>query len=259
MSGRERDNGLNKQIYYGDSCPPVIRRGIELAADLLWPPRCPLCDKVRPFGQDVLCPGCGKKLPFVKQPWCMCCGRQMEEDDEEYCFACRRQARSFDRGKIIFLYEGDLRESVLRMKFHNRRDYIPFYAREMAREAETFLAQCAPQAFVPVPMHPKKRRARGFDQSLLLCRAMTRETGIETRSGLVVRTRNTLPSKALGADERRRNLRGAFAPGSGAVPERVMIIDDIFTTGATMGEVARVLKLGGAKHVTFLALCGVRA
>ena len=246
-----------------------LRMAFCMLTDIFWPPRCPLCDALRPVGlrtdrlradgQDAFCPSCRRALPAVRDPWCMCCGRQLEEGEQEYCRVCGRRARAFDGGRIIFLYEGELRESVLRMKFSNRRDVIEPLAGEMAERGARFMQSKGPLVIVPIPMHAKKRRARGYDQSVLLARALGKKTGIPVAEKLLIRSRYTLPSKALGAEARTRNMRGAFSLKAGAVvPEQVLLVDDIYTTGTTMDEAARALKLGGVNRVWFITLCGVR-
>ena len=226
--------------------------------DLLFPPRCPLCERVL-AGGAMICPDCERQLPFIRGPVCFSCGVPVEDERQEYCRVCAGQRRWFDEGRSLFYYEKAMRESVIRMKFHNRRAYIPFYARAMAVWAGPFLERTAPDVLVPVPMHPRKERERGFDQCALLCAALGEETGIPYARDMLVRTRYTAAQKGLDAGGRRRNVQGAFAAGrQSAEGLSVMLIDDIYTTGSTMDAAARCLKEAGARSVFFTALCTER-
>ena len=186
----------------------------------------------------------------------MCCGKPLIRHERELCADCETSGHRFDEGRAVFLYEKGIRLSVNRMKFLNRREYLPFYGTCLFRlflEMQPFWrAEC----LVPVPMHPKKRAKRGYDQAVLLARSLSRLNHLPVREDLLVRTRLTESSKKLGKTERRKNLRGVFRVSPETiVPESVILIDDIFTTGATMDEAAFALRKAGTAHVYFLTLC----
>jgi predicted amidophosphoribosyltransferase len=181
------------------------------------------------------------------------------------------------------VYEKGLRRAVDRLKFHNRREYVPFFAEAMAQLAMQLFPRWQPAYLIPIPMHAKKKKERGFDQAQLLAEELgrrirrniedsrarfirpnsedsrIRQPRFEVRSDILVRTRYTKASKQLDRTARKQNLRGAFAvrPGirlSGAV----VLIDDIYTTGTTMDEAARALRAAGAEYVYFLTASIVR-
>lgn len=142
------------------------------------------------------------------------------------------------------------------MKFKNKREYLDFYAEEMVRAAEKELKRWGIRTILPIPVNVKKRRERGFDQSVLLARKISRLTGIPVEEHAVIRSRYTLPQKELDARARKKNLKGAFSWKEGAcLQEPVLLVDDIYTTGTTMDEVTRVLKQQGITKVYFLVLC----
>ena len=142
------------------------------------------------------------------------------------------------------------------MKFENKREYLDFYAWAMARAGKDFMDRIRPAVLMPVPMHPGKRRERGFDQSRILAEKLGKLTGISVDARSLTRNRFTLPQKDLDVRERKRNLRGAFSVKKGSLlREPVLLIDDIYTTGATMDEIARTLENEGIKRIYFLALC----
>lgn len=224
--------------------------------NLLYPPRCPVCSRILLPGEDLVCGSCEGTLPYVQEPYCLRCGKPVRRAEREYCADCLSGGHHFDEGRAVFLYEKGLRLSVNRMKFLGRREYIPFYADRLSRLFEETAPAWRAECLVPVPMHPRKRAQRGFDQALLLARGLSRLCRLPVREDLLVRERYTKPSKKLGRGERRKNLRGVFRirPGA-AVPESLILIDDIYTTGATMDEAAFTLRRGGVRRIFFLTLC----
>ena len=224
--------------------------------EILFPGRCPLCRRVLMGKEKYVCADCRGKVPFIKDPYCLRCGRPIRDESEEYCPQCRKGIWHFDEGRCALRYEGALRDALLDMKFRNHREYIPFFAAAMAKRNRDFLERRKFDMIVPVPLHPRKKAERGFDQCALIGRELSAQTGIPLRCDILKRVRYTNPQKTLNARERSINLEGAFALNEGTLPPgaRVLLIDDILTTGATLNECSRVLKKGGAGEVGFLAL-----
>lgn len=224
--------------------------------DLLYPPRCPVCERVLMKEEPLICSRCRKDLPFVKEPYCMRCGKPIRSHEKELCADCEIHNRLFDEGRAVFLYEKGIRLSVNRLKFYNHREYIPFYGEcllGLYREVESsWSADC----LVPIPMHRKKRAVRGFDQAYLLAKYLSKHTHLPLPEDLLIRSRFTESSRKLGRNDRRKNLRGVFSIHSGArIPESVILIDDIFTSGATMDEASYALRTAGVKRIYFLTVC----
>ena len=225
-------------------------------ANILWPIKCPLCEKILPDSRMLLCDNCAKTLPWTGENVCMKCGRPLISGREEYCEDCKVNPHEFTAGKSVFVYEGKLRESVLRMKFHNRRIYIRFYAAAMAGGAGEWIRSISPGCLIPVPMHKRKRKERGFDPCALITENLSDRTGIPAVYDRLVRIRRTNPQNGLDAMQRRSNLKGAIeVAGDAPVKEPVLLIDDIYTTGATIDECCRALKRKGVKEIYFLTLC----
>lgn len=234
----------------------------ETAIRLLYPPRCPLCDQIRPIRVSpgsLVCEDCREKLPWAAEPLCMKCGKPVGVPEREFCEDCESAGHLFEQGRAAFTYSGLIRKSVYRMKFQNRRDYLDFYAYAMVLAGEQYLRYWRPEVLVPVPMHWKKRAARGYNQAELLAERISRLTGIPCERKLLRCVHYTGDQKELGRRERLRNLRGCFEvclPGKRAfVPLRILLIDDVYTTGSTLDEAARVLREAGAQHLFFLVLC----
>ncbi len=224
--------------------------------DLFYPPRCPICERILLPKEGLICSCCQRDLPIVTEPYCMCCGKPISSHEKELCADCEIRHRLFDEGRAVFLYEKGIRHSINRLKFYNHREYVPFYGECLykiyRRMAPSWNASC----LVPIPMHPKKRAVRGFDQACLLADYLSSRCHLPVLDHLLVRSRQTESSKKLGRSDRRKNLRGVFAIHSGdRIPESVILIDDIFTSGATIDEAAYTLRSAGVKHVYFLTVC----
>jgi ComF family protein len=221
----------------------------------LYPPRCVCCDTVLKKKEEGCCPRCAAKLPRITGPVCMKCGKPVADERQEYCADCRKYHHDFDRGTAAFLYTGAMRQSVYRMKACNRRDYLPFYAEAMTSALKAYLPYWQPELIVPIPMHPKKKRQRGYNQSELLAGLISEQTGIPTRCDLLRCVKLTSAQKTLNRSERRENLKGSIAPAEPFPPvKRVLLVDDVYTTGSTMDEAAKILKQNGVESVYFVAL-----
>lgn len=224
--------------------------------DLLYPRRCPICEQILEGRAERVCPSCQRRLPYIREPLCKKCGKPLEREEQELCRDCGKARHSFVCGRSVFLYEKAFRRSVNRMKFQNRREYLDFYAQEMAGAGEKYLKRWNPAVILPVPMNARKRRERGFDQSRLLALKLSRLTGIPADTKSLMRIRYTLPQKSLDARQRKENLKDAFALRENAgIPEPVLLVDDIYTTGATIDEISNVLHKNGIHQIYFLVLC----
>ena len=229
---------------------------LDRAADIIFPPRCPLCERLLIGREKYVCIDCAGKLPLIRQPFCFRCGRPLEDAGKEYCFHCERTGWYFDEGRCTFIYAGALKEALLRMKFKNHRDYIPFFAASMAYAHRDFLEKQKPDMIIPVPLHKRKERERGFDQCALIGKQISQITQIPLRRDILIRNRYTSAQKGLLPAQRMKNLAGAFSVRQGCLPPkaRILLVDDLLTTGSTVNECARVLKENGAGKVWFLAL-----
>ncbi len=230
---------------------------------LLYPPVCPICDRVLPQrltddGIGRICTDCEPSLIRVKEPFCMRCGKTLARTDavQEYCDDCRRKTHVFTQGRAAFVYSGAVIGTMHRFKYSNRRDYAPVLARELYRMHGAWIQRIAPDAVIPVPLHPKRRRMRGFNQAALLARQIARLSGIPLEEKLLVRTQNTQRQKALDAHERKNNLKNAFQTTKKIVQlEKVLLIDDIYTTGSTADAAAAALVQAGVKKIYVLCVC----
>ncbi|MBQ4536002.1 MAG: ComF family protein [Lachnospiraceae bacterium] len=228
----------------------------KIGIQLLFPLRCPVCDRiVRPFGKKI-CPECRGRLRRAQAPWCMKCGKQLQQE-EEFCADCRTMQHEYLRGRALYEYES-VAPAIYRFKYAGRQEYADFFGEEVARSLYDFIERTQAEALVPVPLHSKRFRKRGYNQAELLADAISCYSGIPVCRKLVVRNKNTVPLKYQNPAERQNNLKKAFNIAQNDVKlKTIIVVDDIYTTGSTIDEVARTLKAAGVRNVYFLTLaCG---
>ncbi len=217
--------------------------------DLIFPRRCPICDEIVD-AELLIHEYCLKELKVVKQPTCKKCGKQVLEEQIEYCQDCNRRKRSFDGGIAIFCYEGKIKDSLIKIKYKNKKEYLDFYGAAMGRKIEKWVNFLNVEMLIPVPIHPARKKERGFNQSEILAEKVSCRIKIPCRGDFLIRNKNTMPQKQLNPDERLKNLEQAFLiANTQKIPESILLIDDIYTTGSTMEACARVLKESGVKKV----------
>lgn len=176
-------------------------------------------------------------------------------DRMEYCYDCSRHHRSFEFGMALLNYNEAGANSMARIKYHNKREYLDFYGEAIVRRFGKRLLRINPDALIPVPVHPSKMRKRGYNQAELLAARIGSRLGVPVLSDLLVRSRKTEPQKDLSPQERFKNLEKAFLAEH--VPEdirRVVLVDDIYTTGSTAEACTRALKQQGIETVYILTI-----
>ena len=248
----------------------LIRRIGNEMLDLVYPPGlyCICCGKIiddsRPYR---LCNDCMRSMNWNTGRRCGRCGRPLAETDPgKLCFGCAQreaagQEPGFDRGYACTGYGACAQSVIFALKYGGRADIGDtlgeiLYDFMMTEYGEDELA-AGYDIVIPVPLHADKLKKRGFNHAELIGRGFTERAGLLFDPGVLVRTRATVPMKGLGPEERRANIRGAFAIRNSRLPKiqgsRILLIDDIFTTGSTVDEIASLLKSQGASRVDFLA------
>ena len=222
--------------------------------DLLYPRRCPVCDKaVKPFG-SLICEECTKKIKYVKAPYCQKCGKELRDKRALFCHDCAHKEHKYDRGMALFSYPS-VAESIYRFKYHGRQEYAAYYAQRMARVLGEKILSLHPDALVPVPIHSSKKVVRGYNQAEVLAKELGRILNIPVETKLIKRVRKTVPMKELPVGERQNNLKKAFKICHNDVKLiTIVIIDDIYTTGSTIDAMAYELRQAGIKHIYFATL-----
>lgn len=228
-------------------------RFVEIIKDLIFPRRCPVCDRVAPFGQ-MICKSCEPKLIRIKGPRCYKCGKALQSDDYEYCFDCKKVRHEYSQGLSLYEY-ASVCNSIYKFKYSGRAEYGDYYGLIMAKAFGQRLRKWKADAIIPVPLHKKKFNKRGYNQAEILAANISKYLDIPYYPTYLKRIVNTTPMKELTSDKRQINLKNAFIIGVDDVKlQRVVIVDDIYTTGSTIDEMTRVLKGNGVKEVYFITL-----
>lgn len=231
----------------------AVRKIGNALLDLALPPRCHLCRCFIPAAGPLhLCPACYDKLPQLASPCCSICGQPFDgAGDDHPCGACLQQPPPWEAARAALLYEGGSRDLIHAFKYRHRFHLRRPLALLTAELLNDFAIASKADLLAPVPLHPRRLRQRGFNQSLLLAELLATQWQLPLHRQLLLRTRYTTSQTELSAEQRASNLRGAFSvAGQSLVKEkRVLLVDDVFTTGATLAECSRCLLQAGAAAV----------
>lgn len=238
-----------------------LRPLVAAAKDLLFPPACLGCGADLPAGTEILfCANCRAKLTLLTDPVCTCCGRPFRSaaGAGHFCGPCLTGRFRFSRARAVLLYEPPLADALHAFKYGGRTVGLRTF-RALKQTLPQLDELAAADCIVPVPLHPSRLQARGFNQALLLARAFFPAQRHKIELDALARTRTTAPQTGLSGSERRRNLKGAFAVAEPAriKEKRILLVDDVFTTGTTVNECARTLRKAGAADVQVLTLARV--
>ena len=238
----------------------VSSGNIVFPGNILFPEKCILCGKLLTSRECGVCVGCRRKLPVVTEPFCKRCGKPVMSAETEYCFDCNRKKGSLAQGRAVWVYDREMKKAMAGFKETGCRVDTEFYAGEFLAHWGEQLAVWAPERVIPVPLHWRKRWFRGFNQSAELAEAIGRKAGIKVLPEALVRSRPTCPQKGLDNRQRKKNLQGAFTVhdkfrGELSQCRRVLLVDDIYTTGATLEECSNVIRNLGVQKVYSACLC----
>lgn len=228
----------------------------DTVLELLYPKKCVRCQEILEDSKRGICPGCEKKLPRIGTDFCLKCGKFLEEEQEEYCDDCREKEHTFDQNRGLYRYDAAMKGMIYRFKYQNQRYYADFFAEEAVRILGSQIRQWQVDGVVPVPLHKKREKIRGFNQAQEVAERMCRQMHLPLCRQLAVREKNTLPQKLLNRKAREKNLKNAFKIADNSVKlKRVLLLDDIYTTGSTLDALAEVFREAGAERVYALCLC----
>lgn len=230
---------------------------LERILELIYPNKCIYCNELIPIGGDSLvCEECSNNIKVADKPRCIMCDRPIKIT--AVCHICKDMNIYFDKGFAVYNYEGKVKNAILNFKYNNKkRNCKPFSDIMLKYFLEN--SDTMPDIIVPVPLYKKRYRKRGFNQSELLAIEISKGLGIETLN-VLDRIKETKPQSGLKMAQRIKNLKGAFALNEKyeVKDKNILIIDDIFTTGATCNECAKVLRKNGAQTIMFLTIASVR-
>jgi ComF family protein len=232
------------------------RSFISRLSDLIWPPRSLLSEQMvdRP---GVIEPELWAELKFLADPLCERCGFPLPDEigPGAVCGACAGREPDFDSARAALIYDDHARKLILDLKRGGRRDGLPVFARWMAAAAGPALAKA--DFIAPAPMHWTRLAMRSFNQAAWLAQAIAAATGKPWKPGALTRVKRRKSQAGLSASERRRNVSGAIRASWRFKGKTVLVVDDVFTTGATLEACSRALRKAGAAEVHAVTLARV--
>lgn len=233
-------------------------RAVGAFVDMVLPPRCPITLEIVD-AQGTVAPQAWARLNFITAPLCRTCGLPLEIDTgaESDCAICLTENKPYDQARAALVYDDHSRGVILGFK-HGDQTHAVVSFLPWLRQAGSALIEGA-DMFVPVPLHRWRLLHRRFNQSALIASALAKVSGKASVPDVLMRTRATPSQGHLRAGERARNVKAAFTvkPGMDVRGKNILLIDDVYTTGATVSECAAALKAAGAATVNVLTLARV--
>lgn len=231
---------------------------------MFFPERCPGCDRVHKVGEHGFCKKCKLCIQIPQGNICPYCGKPLPEE-MICCSDCQGREEDSVMGQAAMLYSGMMQDSMARFKAGHRAEYAQTYAEFLWKTQRDFLEQISDAVLIPVPMHNNKVRKRGYNQAELIATALAKYCSYPVETKLLLKIKETKAQKSLTKQERMANLEDAFWCDHEVamlyLPDKcAIIIDDIYTTGATVQACAKVLRKAGFAKIYFMCVCiGMKA
>ena len=237
----------------------TLKRILTGLADIIFPPRCLTCDVILDHHESqALCPLCFSKIKFIKSPLCTCCGIPYPGADESdhLCGGCITSKPAFSVARAVGHYEAIFLDALHSFKYRGKAAFGKSLGKIMAQYEYPLFAISDYTLIMPVPLHPKRLRERGFNQSVILARVVAGRYSIPLDFLSLRRYMYTEPQINLGKKDRESNVRGAFivTEPDRIKDHRIILVDDVYTTGSTVKECARILMKNKASTVAVLTL-----
>jgi ComF family protein len=252
------------------SVAEVRRRGVcgvlagvsDAIVSVFFPAGCRICDALLTSARRVpICESCLFSFERLPSIVCEICGRPLaglaqKEGEPLLCPACKDRTYAFERARSFAVYEGPVVRAILLLKFEQIEPLGARFAERLAELVNAGGDVLAADVVVPVPLHRQRERERGYNQAALLSKPLAKRLRLPHKAVLLMRTRARPDKQVLSLEERWESVRGAFAtrPGSQVDNLRVLLVDDVLTTGATLDACARALRDAGAKSVVALTV-----
>ena len=229
-----------------------MRKIIKKILELWYPTTCVFCREICKKG---ICKSCSEKIDYIQEPLCKKCGKPIHSQEGEFCFDCQRRMLHYEQGSSLWLHKRPVSSSIYDFKYKNKRVYGEIYGREMAEQFNDLIRMWEIDVLIPVPLHRKRQRKRGYNQAEIIARELGKRLGIPVDMSVIIRERETTPQKELGQKNRRKNLKKAFRlTGKRLIGKNILLIDDIYTTGSTIDAMAEVLMKTGCEKIYFLTI-----
>lgn len=211
--------------------------------------RCIVCDKeIQPDSKYCICEDCLKTFPFNNGRICVKCGAPIE-NEACYCLECQNYEKGFDFARSSLKYEGDAKRLVLNFKFHNNRWLAKYFADMLY---DTYMQNgMDADVIIAVPISHKRQKARGYNQSLLIAKPLAERLNLPLLTNVIEKVKENKQQASLSLRERRENVIDVYrvTDRNAVKGKKVLVVDDILTTGSTLGEISRRLKIVGATKV----------
>jgi ComF family protein len=228
--------------------------------NLIFPPLCPICKTLlgSQGKNSIICADCHKAIRPVGPPYCPCCGLPYPSGDEKghLCAPCLKEKRYFEVHRTCALYEGALKEAIHRFKYGGVFPLVKVFGDLLHPAFQNLTRDYPVDLLVPVPLHMRRLRERGFNQALLLVRELSKRAGIPYAERALKKIKDTPFQITLKKRERRKNLTRAFQvkDREAIKGKAVILVDDVYTTGTTVNECSRALRMAGAERVAVLTV-----
>lgn len=231
----------------------------KLIEVILFPSRCKLCSAfLEKPGERIICQSCWERVTPFRSSFCLCCGRFFEASKAPtLCSSCLEAPPPFSLHRSCGKYERELKDIIILYKYRRFRPLGEglgrFALHALGKEESLWWGV---EGIIPVPLHPRRERERGFNQAKIIAEELARGKKIELWDGILVRVENVPPQTSLEAEERKRNVRGVFrVKKSEKIKDRVvLLVDDVYTTGSTVKECSLELRKAGAREVRVITL-----
>lgn len=242
-----------------------FREALDALASVVFPAPCRICEATLDTASRIpICRSCLAAMKPLSGPHCETCGRpfvsaQAATAHQPQCHACRRGVYGFDVARSYAAYDAAMVRAIMLLKYEDVRPLGGWFAARLAEVVAAQAKELAADVVVPVPLHPARLRERGYNQAELIARPLARRLKLPLRSYLLVRTKPRPDKLRLTLRERWETVRGAYAVQERARVDklRVLLVDDVFTTGATLDACSRALRRAGAGRVAGLTVARV--
>jgi len=235
---------------------------LKSIVDFVFPPICFMCGNPFSSEKDVgICPHCLSQVKYIVSPMCSRCGKPFYSEilDDHLCGDCLTERRYFNIARSIGYYDGILRKTIHLLKYKLKTNLAFTLGDFMAQRMQTFFSGVTYHLIIPVPLHPKRLRERGFNQTLFLARFVSKKNNIPLDSYNLTRKRETKPQVGLSKRDRKDNVKGSFSilKRDKVVDKDILLVDDVYTSGNTVDECSKILVKAGAHKVDVLTLARV--
>lgn len=236
----------------------VCKNFKEIILCLLYPRTCVLCGVLDINGY---CDKCKRDIPIGAGYLCHKCSMPLFDKEKDFCEACVEKKFFYHQGRSLWRHKGLAKQSIYGFKYHNRRIYGETYARLLVEKHKGKIVEWQPECIIGVPIHSSRKKSRGYNQADILAQNISKELSKQLNievpfvKGFMKRNKTTGFQKKLNDIQRTSNIYSVFQMNYPYdLPKRVLLVDDIYTTGATVNEVAKVLRKSGVKEVNFLVV-----